>query len=47
MDWEAMDRVYKKGDMSDPKRKTASVVLTEAGAQLSRELFFKHFGVKE
>ncbi len=47
MDWEAMDRLYKKGYISDPKGKAASVVLTEAGAKLSKELFFKHFGAKE
>ena len=47
MDWEAMDRLYEKGYISDPKGKPASVVLTEAGAKLSKELFFKHFGAKE
>jgi len=46
-DWEAMDRVYNKGDMSDPKGTAVSVVLTDAGAQLSRELFFTHCGAKE
>jgi hypothetical protein len=33
--------------ISDPKGKAASVVLTETGAKLSKELFFKHFGAKE
>lgn len=47
MDWEAMDRLYKKGYISDPKGKSASVVLTEAGAKLSKELFLKHFGIEE
>ena len=47
LDWEAMDRLYKKGYISDPKGKAMSVVLTEAGAKLSEELFLKHFGVKE
>ena len=47
MDWGAMDRLYKKGYISDPKGKAVSVVLTEAGARLSKKLFFKHFEAKE
>jgi hypothetical protein len=46
-DWEAMNRLYEKGYISNPKSKTLSVVLTEEGAKLSRELFFKHFKAKE
>lgn len=45
--WEAMDRLYKKGYTSDPGAKSPTVVLSEAGAKLSKELFFKHFGAKE
>ena len=47
LDLDAMDRLYKKGYISEPKGKALSVVLTEAGAKLSKELFFKHFGAKE
>jgi hypothetical protein len=47
MNWSAMDRLHEKGYISDPKGKAKSVVLTEEGENLSRELFFKHFGVKE
>jgi len=47
LDWEAMDRLYKKGYISDPQGKNASVVLSEAGANLSKELFFKYFGTKK
>ena len=47
MDWEAMGRLHEKGYISDPKGKGTSVVLSEAGAKLSKELFFKHFGAKE
>jgi hypothetical protein len=47
LDWETMDRLYQKGYIGDPKGKAASVVLTEAGEKLSKELFFKHFGVKK
>jgi hypothetical protein len=46
MDW-AMDRLCKKGYIGDPKGKTMSVVLTEAGARLSKELFFKNFEAQE
>jgi hypothetical protein len=37
--------LYEKGYISDPKGKALSVVLTETGEKLSKELFFKHFGV--
>jgi len=46
-DWEAMNRLHEKGYISDPKTKAKSVVLTEEGVKLSKELFFKHFGKKE
>ena len=44
-DWEAMNRLHQKGMISDPVRKTKSVVLTEAGEKRCEELFRKHFGV--
>ena len=47
MDWGAMDRLYEKGYIGNPKGKAKSVVLTEDGEKLSEELFFKHFGVGE
>lgn len=31
-DWDAMDRLYKKGDIFDPKSKSLSVVMTDEGA---------------
>jgi hypothetical protein len=43
-DWEAMDRLYQKGYISDPKGKAKSVVVTETGMARSRELFAKLFG---
>ena len=46
-DWDAMDRLHKKGYISDPREKSPSVVLSEAGAKLSQELFFKYFAAKE
>ena len=44
---EVLDRLNKKGYISDPGSKSPSVVLTEEGARLSKVLFFEHFGVKE
>ncbi len=42
-DWGAMDRLHKKGFITDPVGKTKSVLLTAEGAvkskQLSQELF--------
>ncbi|MHC4444660.1 MAG: DUF6429 family protein [Planctomycetota bacterium] len=45
MNWDSMDRLHDKGFISDPKSKAKSVVVTEKGAKLSKELFEKHFAV--
>ena len=42
-DWDAMDRLHKKGMIENPVGKAKSVVLTEEGLQRSRELFAKYF----
>jgi hypothetical protein len=42
-----MDRLHEKGYISNPKTKALSVALTREGVELSKELFFKHFGKKE
>jgi hypothetical protein len=42
-DWDAMDRLFKKGMICDPVGKAKSVVLTETGAKRCEELFRKHF----
>ena len=47
IDWDTLDRLYEKGYISNPKSKAKSVGLTEEGEKLSKELFFKHFGVGE
>jgi hypothetical protein len=47
LDWEAMDRLYQKGYIGNPKGKSASVILTETGEKLSKELFFRYFNAKE
>lgn len=45
--WEVTDRLFKKGYIDDPKGKAKSVALTEEGEKLSKELFIKHFGLKD
>jgi len=45
-DWDAMDRLHAKGYISDPKSKAKSVVLSDEGERLSRELFERHFARK-
>ena len=45
MDWETMNRLHEKGYIGNPKSKAKSVILTQKGAQLSEELFKKHFGL--
>lgn len=42
-----MHRLYEKGCISNPKGKAKSVVITEEGEKLSKELFAKHFGISE
>jgi hypothetical protein len=44
MDWDLLDVLYQKGWIADPKGKAKSVALTDAGAQLARDLLAKHFG---
>jgi len=41
-----MNRLHKKGFISDPKGKAKSVFLSEESYKKSRELFQKHFGKK-
>lgn len=43
-DWDAMDRLHRKGFISDPVGKAKSVVLTDDGLRESERLFFKLFG---
>lgn len=44
-DWDAMDRLFEKGHIFDPKSKAKSVVMTEEGFRLAEELFEKYFGL--
>jgi hypothetical protein len=43
-DWGALDRLYEKGYIGDPKGKAKSVIVTEEGVARSKELFFRLFG---
>jgi len=43
-DWDAMDRLYQKGYLSDPKSKAKSVLVSEDGQRIAKELFEKYFG---
>jgi hypothetical protein len=43
-DWDALDRLYEKGMIGDPKGKTKSVVLTEQGEADSERYFRELFG---
>jgi hypothetical protein len=42
-DWNAMDRLYKKGMIENPVGKAKSVVFTAAGLGRSQELFEQMF----
>lgn len=43
-DWDTMDRLFERGYISDPKRKTKSVGVTEEGERRAQELFEQMFG---
>ena len=42
-DWDALDRLHKKGYISDPRSKAKSVLMTEEGAKRAQQLFEKYF----
>ena len=43
-DWDTLDRLHDKGLISDPKRKTKSVILSEEAVELSEATFKRMFG---
>ena len=45
--WEVMNLLHEKGYISNPASKAKSVALTKQGAQRSKELFEKLFGLTE
>ena len=42
-DWDAVDRLFEKGFIGDPRSKAKSIVFTEEGLERSRELFDRLF----
>ena len=42
-DWDVLNRLHESGYIEDPVSKTKSVMLTEEGAERSKQLFEKHF----
>lgn len=46
-DWNAMNRLYEKGLISDPVGKTKSVILSEHGLEESERLFKELFTQQE
>ena len=43
-DWDTLDRLHEKSLISDPRRKTKSVALSDEAVKLSEKLFKKMFG---
>jgi hypothetical protein len=43
-DWDALDRLYQRGWILDPKNKAKSVVLTDDGLARAQQLFEHYFG---
>ena len=43
LDWEVLDRLHEKGWIGDPRNKAKSVVFTEEGLALSKQLFELYF----
>jgi hypothetical protein len=43
-DWDATERLFRAGLISDPKSARKSVVLSEAGDKRGEEAFARHFG---
>jgi len=46
-DWDAMDRLHKKGFISDPRGKAKSVIFTEKGLAESRKRLEELFGADQ
>ena len=42
-DWDVLNRLHESGCIHDPVSKAKSVMLTEEGAERSKQLFEKHF----
>ena len=46
-DWDAMDRLYKKGFISNPVGKTKSVAFSESGLRESQRLLAEFFAAAD
>ena len=46
-DWDSLDRLHARGLIGNARSTAKSVVLTEEGARLAKELFRRHFGRTE
>jgi hypothetical protein len=46
-DWDALDRLHKRGYISDPQSKAKSVVFTEEGLERSKRLLSELFGISK
>ena len=46
-DWDALDRLYERGLIGDPKSKAKSVPLTDEGRHLAEELFEQFFALSD
>lgn len=42
-DWSALDRLYQKGLIADPKSRAKSILLTDEGLERSKRLFAAMF----
>src|SRR6266496_3892405 len=47
VDWDTLDRLYEKGWIDNPRRKTKSVQLTEEGLARAAQLFEHYFGTSK
>lgn len=47
LDWDALNRLYEKGYIYDPKNKNKSIIFTDEGFAFSEQLFQKHFSLKD
>ena len=47
LDVATLDRLYRKGYISDPQSKSPTMTLSEEGARLSKELFIRYFAKKD
>jgi len=43
-DWGTMNRLHEKGFISNPAKKSKSIVLSDKGIEMSEKLFKKYFG---